>query len=168
MVRSAGSGERLAFWGGGLIEMKTTSEETGGSLTLFEDRVEGGKTTPLHTHEHEDELLYVLEGSIAVHLDGERHELDPGGVAFAPRGAPHAFLVTSARARILTLLTPGSAEAFYREASEPAAEGSDSSSGVDFERVRAAAERVGGMTIVGPPPFAEAGAHARLSSESSA
>lgn len=66
---------------------------------------------------------------------------------------PHAFLVTSATARVLTLQTPGSAEAFYRAASVPAGDDTEPEGPVDFSLVRAAAERCGGMHVVGPPPF---------------
>jgi len=99
---------------------------------------------------------YVLAGELLVHIDGIDHPLGPGGVAVASRGVPHAFLVTSPTARILTLQTPGSAEPFYRGASEPAGEHDTGAEGpVDFERVRASAERSGGMQVLGPPPFAE-------------
>ena len=154
IVRADGEGEHLRFWGGGVLTMKATAEETGGAFLLFEDFVSQGKTTPLHVHANEDETLYVLEGEILVHIDGTDHRVGPRGVAIAPRGVPHAFLVTSQTARLLTLQTPGSAEAFYRGASEPASAGADPSGPVDFDRVRAAAERSGGMQVLGPPPFA--------------
>jgi len=153
VVRAAGEGERLRFWGGGLLTMKATSEETNGAFLLFEDRVVRGKTTPLHAHDDGDETLYLLDGEALVHVDGEEHELGAGGMAFAPRGVPHAFLVTSATARLLTLLVPGSAEAFYRGASEPADENAGPEGPVDFARVSASAERSGGMRLLGPPPF---------------
>ncbi len=156
VIRTTREGERRHFFGGGILTMKLTAEETGGALMLFEDELVGGKTTPLHIHADEDELLFVLEGEIVVHVDGTDHRVGPSGLAFAPRGLPHAFLVTSATARVLTLQTPASAEAFYREASEPAEAGSDGSM-VDFERVHAAAARVGGMQVVGPPPFVKGG-----------
>jgi hypothetical protein len=38
--------------------MKATTAETNGSLTVFEDRVVRGKTTPLHMHSAADELVY--------------------------------------------------------------------------------------------------------------
>ena len=154
IVRADGEGERLRFLGGGLITLKATAAETGGAFLLFEDRMAEGKTTPLHTHANEDETLYVLEGELLVHIDGVDHPVGPHGVAVALRGVPHAFLVTSPTARVLTLLTPGSAEAFYRGASEPAADDDDGSGPVDFDRVRASAERSGGMQLLGPPPFA--------------
>jgi quercetin dioxygenase-like cupin family protein len=158
IVRADGEGERLRFWGGGVLTMKATAEETGGAFLLFEDSMARGKTTPLHIHAGEDEALYVLDGEILVHIDGADHAVRQGGLAVAPRGVPHAFLVTSETARVLTLQTPGSAEGFYRGASEPAPAGSDPSGPVDFARVREAADRSGGMEIVGPPPFAAADA----------
>ena len=70
-----------------------------------------------------------------------------------PRGVPHAFMVSSEQARMLTIQTPGTDEAFYRLASEPAPDGSEPIP-VDFERIReAAVERPAAITIVGPPPF---------------
>jgi quercetin dioxygenase-like cupin family protein len=154
VVRNAAEGERLRFWGGGILTIKATSAETGGSLLLFEDSMVRGKTTPLHVHAGEDETLYVLEGELLVHVDGDEHVLGEGGLVFAPRGVPHAFLVTSATARLLTLLTPGSAESFYRGAGEPAGPDADPGGPVDFERVRESAELSGGMRVLGPPPFA--------------
>jgi quercetin dioxygenase-like cupin family protein len=153
IIRNDGEGERLWFYGGGVHTWKASSEETGGSLMLFEDHMSQGKATPLHIHANEDEALYVLDGEILVHIDGITHRVGPRGFAFAPRGVPHAFLVTSSEARILCLETPGSAEAFYRGASEPAADDRDSPGPVDFARVRESAERSGGMQILGPPPF---------------
>ena len=152
-VRAEGEGERLSFYGGGLITMKATGAETGGALLLFEDKMVRGKMTPLHIHQNEDETLYVLEGEILVHIDGTEHCVGPHGLAFVPRGVPHAFFVTSETARVLTLENPASAEAFYRAASRPATADSDPAGPVDFGKVREAAERIGGMKVVGPPPF---------------
>ena len=153
IVRADGVGERLRFWGGGILTMKATAAETDGAFMLFEDYMPQGKTTPLHAHANEDEALYVLEGEILVHIDGENHPVGPRGIAVAPRGVPHAFLVTSPTARVLCLQTPGSAEAFYRGASQPAGADTEPAGPVDFDRVRESAERSGGMQLLGPPPF---------------
>jgi quercetin dioxygenase-like cupin family protein len=132
---------------------KATAAETDGAFLLFEDVMSLGKTTPLHTHPQVDETLYVLEGEILLHIDGHEQPLQAGGVAMAPRGVPHAFAVTSDVARILFLETPGTSEAFYRGASEPATRALEASAPVDFARVRESAERNGGLEILGPPPF---------------
>ena len=153
IIRADGEGEHLRFFGGGILTMKATTAETDGAFMLFENHMPHGKTTPLHAHADEDETLYVLEGELLVHIDGENHPLGPRGIAVAPRGVPHAFLVTSPTVRVLCLQTPGSAEAFYRGASEPADGDTDPTGRVDFDRVRASAERSGGMQFLGPPPF---------------
>src|SRR5215210_8446550 len=151
IIRADGEGEHLRFFGGGILTMKATTAETDGAFMLFENHMPHGKTTPLHAHADEDETLYVLEGELLVHIDGENHPLGPRGIAVAPRGVPHAFLVTSPTVRVLCLQTPGSAEAFYRGASEPADGDTDPTGRVDFDRVRASAERSSGMQFLGPP-----------------
>lgn len=153
IVRAEGEGERLWFYGGGVFTIKATSAETGGSLFMFEDTMVRGKTTPLHLHPEEEEAVYVIEGELLVHVDGQEHPVSTGGLFVAPRGVPHAFLVTSKIARVLAILTPGKAEAFYRGASEPATSDTDPSGPVDFDRLRQSAEHNGSIQILGPPPF---------------
>lgn len=51
--------------------------------------------------------------------------------------------------------TPGTGQAFFCHASEPATD--DGIDGpVDFARVQASAQEHGGVEILGPPPFAAA------------
>ena len=70
VVRTAGEGEHRSFCGGGLMTFKATSEQTGGAFLLFEDRMTGGKVTPLHVHVGEDETFHVLEGELLIHIAG--------------------------------------------------------------------------------------------------
>ena len=114
--------------------------------------MEQGKRTPLHTHPS-DESLYVVDGEILVHLAGEATSVHAGGIVIAPRDVPHAFMVVSETATLLTLHTPGSCQAFYLGASEPLT--ADTRRVVDFERVRESAAANGGIEILGPPPFAQ-------------
>ena len=153
VVRADGEGERLWFYGGGVHIWKVTSAETAGAFIVFEDVMTQGKVTPLHVHPEVDETLYVLEGEILLHLDGHEQRIGPLGVAMAPRGVPHAFLVVSETARLLFVEVPGSSEAFYRGASEPATDDLVAVAPVDFARIAASAERYGGIVILGPPPF---------------
>ena len=156
IIRQADEGERLWFAGGGLFTMKASAEETGGAFILLEDRMVRGKTTPLHVHPNVDETIYVLEGELLVHADGEEHRIGERGLFVAPRGLPHAFMVTSETAHILALQTPGTGEAFYRAATEPASSDDDASRPPDLARLREAAERSDSIELLGPPPFAEA------------
>ncbi len=153
IVRSAADGERRWFYGGGVHTWKATAEETNGAFLLFEDSMERGKATPLHTHPDSDETMIVLDGEIVMHMDGTDHQIGAGGVAMAPRGVPHAFLVVSATARLLCLHTPGCCQAFYRDASTPITTDKPADREVDFAVVQASAKSNGGIVILGPPPF---------------
>ena len=151
-VRERGDGEQRWFCGGGLHTWIATEDETGGAFLMFEDALDAGKVTPLHIHPEADETFYLLEGEIALHIDGDQRPLHAGGIAIIPRGVPHAFLVTSPQARMLCLQTPGTGEAFYRLASEPMVPGEPATAD-DFARVGAAAAQTGAIQILGPPPF---------------
>ena len=153
MMRTESEGERRWFFGGGIHTWKATAAETGGAFILFEDEMAGGKMTPLHCHPDVDETLYVLEGEILVRIGDDERVVGACGVTLAPRGTAHAFMVTSATARVLTLQSPGSAEGFYRAASEPLGRDGEHPD-VDFDRVRASAHDNGGTEMLGPPPFA--------------
>ncbi len=110
-----------------------------------------GKATPLHAHPEVEETIFVLEGDILLNIDGTEHAVGGGGLSFVPRGVPHAFRVLSESARLLTMQSPGAAQPFYWDASEPAV--GDGAGPMDFDRVRQAAQETGATQILGPPPF---------------
>ncbi len=160
IIRAAGEGNMLWF-NSDLFTFKTTADETGGALTLFEELSQEGKRTPLHLHPEADETFCVLEGEIRVHVDGTEQTVGQGGVAFIPRGMPHGVLVTSATARILTIVTPGckALESFFSDVGQPAtANVLPPSAPLPLDRIRAAAARHGSVVILGPPPFQTADA----------
>lgn len=152
LIRNAHEAERRWFYGGGLHTWLVRQKEVDGDFLLFEDEVEPGKCTPLHTHPQAEETFYLLAGSMLLHVDGTEAELRAGGVAVIPREMPHAFLAGSDGARMLCLHTPGGGEDFYRTASEPVRAGEPAPQ-VDFDRVKEAALATGTMKVVGPPPF---------------
>jgi quercetin 2,3-dioxygenase len=152
IVRNKDDGERMWFLGGGLHTWKALSEETDDAMLVFEDELERGKVTPMHLHADVDEALYIIEGEILLNVEGSEQVVRAGGFTFAPRGCAHAFVVTSERARLLCIQTPGSGQGFYRSASVPATD--DASGRVDFGRIQEVAVETGATTIVGPPPFA--------------
>jgi quercetin dioxygenase-like cupin family protein len=153
IVRARGEGERRWFYGGGLHTWKATAEETNSAFLFFEDHMQQGKMTPDHIHPDADEVLYVLDGEIIVHVDGEgEYRLQQGDFVSAPRGVRHAFMTTT-ETRLLCIQIPGTGQAFFRHASEPSTD--DRIDGpLDFARVQAAANEHGGVKLLGPPPFA--------------
>jgi hypothetical protein len=90
----------------------------------------------------------------------------PGGIRerFGPEQLPGCYralepasnvaYTNTEKARILTLQTPGSGEAFYRDTREPSTEETDAERPADLDRFRAAAEcNPSCIQILGPPPF---------------
>lgn len=154
VVRQHDEAERRWFFGGGLHLWKVTNADTGGAFSVFEDVLTKGKMTPLHQHDHSDELVYVIEGEIVLLVNGEEQALKSGAIALVSRGTPHALLVTSETCRLLVFATSSRTEAFFRAASE-AAPAADAIGPVDFQRVIAAGVETGGMQMLGPPPFAK-------------
>ena len=94
----------------------------------------------------------MLEGELLVDVEGEQHRVGKGGLFVAPRGVPHAFMVTSETAHVLSLQTPGTGESFYREAGESVS-AADASRPADWARLRAVAEQSECIELLGPPPF---------------
>lgn len=152
IIRQADEGERMWFAGGGVLTWKATAAETGGAFLMFEDHMERGKVTPYHLHPEQDEAIYVLEGELLVDVEGVEHRVGPGGLFVAPRGVPHAFMVTSPSAHILALQTPGTGERFYRDCGEPA-DGDAAARPADWARLRRVAQESDSIEILGPPPF---------------
>ena len=110
---AADGGERLVF-GAATILVRASAETTGGAFTLFEE-VPPLADTPLHVHENEDELFYVLEGEHVFRVGDEEFPTGPGGLVFAPRGLPHAQRrVFPGRGRLLVLTAPAGLEGFFR------------------------------------------------------
>jgi mannose-6-phosphate isomerase-like protein (cupin superfamily) len=109
----AGSGERLRF-GEVEILVRASAETTGGAFALFEES--DPVDTPLHVHENEDELFYVLEGEHVFQVGDEELRMGPGGLVFAPRGIPHSQRrVVPRTGRVLVLTSPVGLEGFFRE-----------------------------------------------------
>jgi len=110
---AADGGERLDF-GAATILIRASAETTGGAFTLFEE-VPPLADTPLHVHENEDELFYVLEGEHVFRVGDEEFPTGPGGLVFAPRGVPHAQQrVVPGSGRLLVLTAPAGLEGFFR------------------------------------------------------
>ena len=84
----------------------------------------------------------------------EDYAAGPGTVAVLPRRLRHAYVVTSATARFLTLHTPGGFEQFAAEVGQPAqapALPPEPAGPPDLAAMAQAAARHG-ITILAPPP----------------
>ena len=109
------SGEGLAdvWWKAGRITVKAGPDETGGAFSQFEVDDPRGSGPPLHVHHSEDETFYILEGEVTMFVGDERIDLVAGDYCFGRRGVPHAYLVTSERARMLVTISPSGSEQLF-------------------------------------------------------
>ena len=109
-------GERLRFSDAEFV-VKASADTTAGAFTIIEEAAP--LDTPLHVHEHEDEVFYVLEGEHVVHVGEQPFEVGAGGLVFGPRGVPHAQRrIVPRTGRLLTLFYPAGFEGFFRELAE--------------------------------------------------
>ena len=67
-------------------------------------------------HRHEDEIVYVLEGTIEVRLGDQKLQAVAGGVAYLPKQIPHALYNSlKTRSRYLGMPIPGGMDHFFDE-----------------------------------------------------
>jgi quercetin dioxygenase-like cupin family protein len=91
--------------------------ERGGGFSLVEHPIAPRSlAAPIHTHAHEDEYSYVLEGEVGVQVGEEVTVGKPGDLVFKPRGVPHAFWnAGDAPARLLEIISPAPFANYFAE-----------------------------------------------------
>lgn len=150
LVVGAGDGE--VFWALGDVAVnKLTSAQSGGSLLITDYTVMPGGGPPLHVHEREDEVFWVLEGEVWFAAADRRERATSGTLVYGPRGVPHTFRNCSDRpARMLVIVTPGeNFERFFARVGAPRPDGTPASPAEMVERIGTLAP-VHGMRILGP------------------
>ena len=142
---------RLLWAGGTVFYVVLGAYATGGGLALLDQWGSLGDATPLHVHRREAEVFYVLEGSIRAWHLGTPHDLSAGSAVYLPAGQEHAFAVSSDRARVITVTTPGMFGDFVAAAGIAAEGVVPARWEFDVGRISAAAS-ANGIDITGPPP----------------
>ncbi len=84
-------------------------------LGVFELTVPpGANVPPPHSHTHNEEFVYGLEGVLRYAVDGLSRDLGPGDWMSTPRGCVHGFRNDGARlARALIVLTPDIGQQYF-------------------------------------------------------
>ncbi len=115
-VIAADAGETL--WLGGMgVRFLLDGARTGGRFSLVEHPIRPrALAAPVHTHAHEDEYSFVLEGQVGVQLGDQTFIAGPGALVVKPRGVPHAFWnAGDAPARVLELISPSGFEQYFAD-----------------------------------------------------
>jgi mannose-6-phosphate isomerase-like protein (cupin superfamily) len=103
---------------GGLYEVKVSSDETNGALTLMQFTVPEGMGPPPHVHDC-DETVIVMDGRARFHIEGGTVEAGPGSVLYFPAGTQERFEPLG-QVRLAVTYIPGGIDKFFAEAGEPA------------------------------------------------
>ncbi len=153
-VLLSGEGEHRHF----LNHLATTKVDPGdeGSMTVVEFEAPRGFGPPLHVHDHEDEVMVVLDGEIAFRSGDDERVGQAGSTVYLPHGVPHTFQVLSESARFTTIAarlvgTPAFGS-FVAELGEEI-DGTDLPAPIEIDPAAVAeAGSRHGITILGPPP----------------
>jgi mannose-6-phosphate isomerase-like protein (cupin superfamily) len=124
VVRGPGEGETLAV-GPAHALLKAQSADGGGRFSLAETTLPPGLAgPPPHRHERLADSFYVLEGTLALRLEGETREAPPGSFAWVPPGTVHTFANEGEEPiRALNLMAPAGFERYLKEVVRLSADG---------------------------------------------
>jgi quercetin dioxygenase-like cupin family protein len=87
--------------------VKSSEIQKGSGTAVLEYSTKQGEEPPRHTHQTEDEMFYVLEGSVTFHCGDESFDLEAGDFIFLPRGIEHGYTIRSEQAvRLLVVTAP--------------------------------------------------------------
>ncbi len=128
-----------------ILDVKISGSDTNGELAIFEQTsLSQGKGTPLHIHNSQDEIFYVLEGEYYFQAGDEKYNLTIGDSIFLPRKVAHAWTQVSEKGKMTVILQPaGKLENFFVTMSQLDHEPTQSEIAKIFED--------NDMQVVGPP-----------------
>jgi len=104
------------------VRFLITAENSSGSIAAFELMVPGAQrlAAPAHSHDHYEETIYGIDGTLTWTVDGQQIEVGPGQALCIPRGAVHRFDNHGAQeAKALCVITPAAiGPQYFRESAE--------------------------------------------------
>ncbi len=99
-----------------MVRYLVDGSETGG-IGMFELEVPAGAMVPPpHSHTHNEECVYALEGKLRYSVDGESRDLQPGEWMRTPKGSVHAFSNPHGEsAKALIVISPDIGAQYFRD-----------------------------------------------------
>lgn len=142
------------YWVLGLhVRIKLTSADTAGHFSLAEVTCQPGQGVPPHTHQTQDEMFYVRQGTFEFEIDGRAYRAPAGTFVHVPPQTLHAFRNVGDSAGVLVNYhAPGGFEHFFEEcgvAYTPNAAPPPEPTEADFPRIARLMEKHG-MTVPMP------------------
>lgn len=95
---------------------KIMSEETAGQYAVVMSTTPPAGGPPLHVHEKEDELFYVVKGTYEFRCGDDLRTVSEGALVHLPRRKPHSFKnIGDTPGVLLNTISPGGFEGFFEE-----------------------------------------------------
>ena len=112
----------------------------------------GANVPPPHSHTHNEECVYALEGLLRYSVDGVVKDLAPGQCMHTPKGSVHAFSNPHATtAKALIVLTPDLGAQYFLDVQGVVAAGGPP----DRQKLMAVMSRYGLVPAMPPPAVAQ-------------
>lgn len=98
-----------------VLDVKISGKDTDGDLAIFEQTsLSPGRGTPLHVHNSQDEIFFVIEGAYYFQVGDEKYHMEVGDSIFLPRNVPHAWTQASEKGKMTVTVQPaGKLEDFF-------------------------------------------------------
>jgi mannose-6-phosphate isomerase-like protein (cupin superfamily) len=99
---------------------KVSSALTHGQIAIVEHRLPPGVLgAPVHRHSREDELSFVISGTLGAWIGGDFATAEPGAYVWKPRDQWHTFWnAGSTELHFIELLVPGGFEGYFEQLSQ--------------------------------------------------
>jgi quercetin dioxygenase-like cupin family protein len=137
-------GDVVKFLGVHPNDLKISSKDTGGQLSVFEYTGLGKAGPMLHIHFDQDEIFMVTEGQYRFVCGSETYLIGPGQTIFLPRNIPHTWIQLSDKGKMIYMLQPaGKMEEFFTYMNQL----KERPSKEEMDRIHAEHR----MKVVGPP-----------------
>jgi quercetin dioxygenase-like cupin family protein len=137
-------GDVVKFLGVHPNDLKISSKDTNGQLSVFEYTGLGKVGPMMHVHLKQDEIFTVIEGEYRFVVGGATHILQAGQTIFLPRNIPHTWIQLSDRGKLIYFLQPaGKMEEFFTYMNQL----KERPSPEEMDRIHAEHD----MKVVGPP-----------------
>lgn len=105
-----------------VVRFLVTGAHSTGSVAAFEVTVAGRERlqAPAHSHDHYEETIYGLQGTLTWTVDGQPIDVGPGQALCIPRGAVHRFdNLGEAEAKVLCIVSPAAiGPQYFRDVAE--------------------------------------------------
>lgn len=107
--------EKTMLGGKNPNDIKVSSKDTNGSLSIFEYSGFEKGGPPLHIHPNQDEIFFIVQGEYIFKVGDDTYQLNAGDTIFLPRNIPHAFAQLTETGKMFFLFQPsGKMDDFFR------------------------------------------------------